>query len=220
MADGTNRNMGPAWSARKLVKYSRIAWLAANPIPRTTFPNRLVNSFRFDKAGRSSPNGSPAKSPILGSVVTWEFAATLGRFGRISRHGLCGPARAPENQPASDMAVDKDRFGGQRQQAASAGGPAVKLCVAQEALAITLKASNPVLSRKPSLIIWKPQPPTLIPRVCPIEGRLRNLFVNSVLARMADCRPTGAESNSRCRFLNRETSPGRSGIIWPHEAVI
>ena len=51
------------------------------------------------------------------------------------------------------------------------------------------ETSNSVPSRNAFLIFWKPRPPNLIPRVCPVWGRDRNLFVNSVLARMADCQP-------------------------------
>jgi hypothetical protein len=46
--------------------------------------------------------------------------------------------------------------------------------------------ANTGFPRKPSLIFWKPLPPNLIPGLARFRASIRNLFVNSVLARIAD----------------------------------
>jgi len=54
-ARGANKNMGPALSGRKLVKYSRslghYRLACGKPDSRNLVAESLVNSVRFDKAG-------------------------------------------------------------------------------------------------------------------------------------------------------------------------
>jgi hypothetical protein len=174
-----------AWKIRASVT---IAWLAANPIPPMVFPISLVNSLRFDKSSARCPR------KLVGAVATPVSDAPGSDFLAPDRAGqpTSIEGRRRYMWPAADpVGLARLRPLGRRSR--WTGFARVRLCIAQENLAATLKTSNPALFRKPFLIIWKPRPPTLIPQLCPAWGGGGNLFVNSVLARMADCQP--AERN-------------------------
>jgi len=148
-------------------------------IPEKKRSQSLVNSPRLDKAGRGS-----------GPLAHVSFWTSSGKLTAAS-HGANGIRKGPRRRASRLCRARQTQDWPLLKSSGGRRSPTPKLCVAQEPIVGTLKTSNPVLFRKPFLIIWKPRPPNLIPQVCSGFGRPVNLFVNSVLARIADCRPTG-----------------------------
>ena len=174
------------------------------PIPGWRYQS-LVNSARFDKAGSNEDRRRlwhlPFHFRIRRSV---RFADThfSPRTTSAVRSGLESDAGAvrggPHKAPGYHRRVSRR--------------PRQSLTIVHRtrtAFPRRSKTSNLVLSRKAFLIIWKPGPPTLIPQACPGSVKRRNLFANSVLARMADCRLT-SPGKPRGRILNRASAGRRA----------
>jgi len=170
--------MGPAFPCRKLGKTIRDSPLAASPIPTTASLKRLVNSARFDKAGRTTAANMTPEYQDAFFEPGWHTAASSG--------GLA----APNRQSQSNIRTPS------RQALCVTGHPQIRALRSPGIVRCTRasgdsrkETSNSALSRNAFLIFWKPRSPNLILRVCPVWGRHGNLFVNSVLARMANCQP-------------------------------
>jgi hypothetical protein len=70
--------MGPAFPCRKLGKTIRDSPLAASPIPTTASLKRLVNSARFDKAGRTTAANMTPEYQDAFFEPGWHTAASSG----------------------------------------------------------------------------------------------------------------------------------------------
>ena len=170
--------MGPAFPCRKLGKTIRDSPLAASPIPTTASLKRLVNSARFDKAGRTTAANMTPEYQDAFFEPGWHTAASSG--------GLAAPNPAVPIQYSHPISTGALREG--HPQIRALRSPGIVRCT--RASGDSRKETlNSALSRNAFLIFWKPRSPNLILRVCPVLGKHGNLFVNSVLARMADCQP-------------------------------